>query len=161
MKTPKDFDYDLWTDGAGKCFARVKSTGETTEVSPEVMRLLRSEEKALRREYENACVTDEDGNRHARVLSLDSMLDADDDSFAPETWMTSPDDGMDAALTLWQEDDFLKTLTEKQQRTYRLVVTEKQSYTESAALCGTSWQRVQKDMELIRKKAKIFFGTRV
>lgn len=41
MKTPKEFDYDLWTTGGGECFVRVKATGDTTAVSVEVMRTLR------------------------------------------------------------------------------------------------------------------------
>jgi len=162
MRTPKNFDYDLWTDGAGRCFARVKSTGETTEVTPEVMRFLRSEEKALRREYEEAYVTDAEGERRAKVLSLDSLYGGDsDEGFSPETWMATEDSGLDDAMTGLHEAAFLETLTEKQRRTYALMVTERRSYTECAALCGTSYQRVQKDMALIRKKAKIFFGAGV
>ena len=52
MKTPKtpiEFDYDLWTTEDGKCMVRVKSTGEVTEVDRKVMRILRAEEKRLRR----------------------------------------------------------------------------------------------------------------
>jgi hypothetical protein len=52
MKTPKtpiEFDYDLWTTEDGKCMARVKCTGEETEVDRSTMRILRAEEKKLRR----------------------------------------------------------------------------------------------------------------
>ena len=48
-KTPLEFDYDLWTTEDGKCMVRIKETGETCEVSRDIMRLLRSEEKKLRR----------------------------------------------------------------------------------------------------------------
>ena len=43
MKTLKEFDYDLWAieeNGRKRYFARIKATGEETEVSLEVMRLL-------------------------------------------------------------------------------------------------------------------------
>ena len=51
-KTPVEFDYDLWTTEDGKCMVRVKATGETTEVDREVMKMLRNEEKKLRRSYD-------------------------------------------------------------------------------------------------------------
>jgi len=57
MKSLKEFDYDIWTkeeNGNKRCFARIKSTGEITEISIEVMRLLRNEEKKLRREIEES-----------------------------------------------------------------------------------------------------------
>ena len=37
MKTPKDFDYDIWKDDDGHYFIRVKRTGEVTRVSEEVV----------------------------------------------------------------------------------------------------------------------------
>ena len=40
MKTPKDFDYDIWKDDDGHYYIRVKRTGETTRVSEEVVREL-------------------------------------------------------------------------------------------------------------------------
>ena len=48
-KTPVEFDYDLWTTEDGKCMVRVKITGEVTEVDREVMKILRLEEKQMRR----------------------------------------------------------------------------------------------------------------
>ena len=54
MKTPKTpvaFDYDLWTTEDGKCMVRVKKTGEVSEVNRDVMRVLRAEEKRIRRSY--------------------------------------------------------------------------------------------------------------
>ena len=43
-ENPIEFDYDLWTTKDGKCMVRVKSTGETCEVSREAFRVLRAEE---------------------------------------------------------------------------------------------------------------------
>ena len=56
-KTPVEFDYDLWTTEDGKCMVRVKATGETTEVDREVMKMLRNEEKKLRRSYDPVSYT--------------------------------------------------------------------------------------------------------
>ena len=65
MKTPKTpiaFDYDLWTTENGKYMVRVKRTGEVSEVDRDVMRVLRAEEKRIRRSYgSDKTAEDEDG----------------------------------------------------------------------------------------------------
>ncbi len=66
MKTPKEFDYDLWTTEDGKYMVRVKSTGEVTEVERDVMRVLRAEEKKMRRSFVSADTEEnEEGRRDA------------------------------------------------------------------------------------------------
>ena len=69
MQTLKEFDYNLWTteeNGIKKYWVGVKATGEVVEVDLEVMRLLRNEEKKLRREIE-------DQSEMGTVLSLDDV----------------------------------------------------------------------------------------
>ena len=71
MKTLKEFDYDLWAieeNGRKRYFARIKATGEETEVSLEVMRLLLRQEKQMRREYAKQQTI-------GPVLSLDAIHD--------------------------------------------------------------------------------------
>ena len=71
MKTLKEFDYDLWAieeNGRKRYFARIKATGEEAEVSLEVMRLLLSQEKQMRREYAKQQTI-------GPVLSLDAIRD--------------------------------------------------------------------------------------
>ena len=71
MKTPKtpiEFDYDLWTTEDGKCMVRVKITGEVTEVDRKVMRILRAEEKRIRRSYE-MCIRDRNRKPENRCAS--------------------------------------------------------------------------------------------
>ena len=76
MKTPKtpiEFDYDLWTTEDGKCMVRVKITGEVTEVDRKVMRILRAEEKRLRRSKQGVPISGTEGKtaeERASVLSL-------------------------------------------------------------------------------------------
>ena len=75
-KTPIAFDYDLWTTEDGKCMVRVKRTGEVSEVDRKVMRILRAEEKRIRRSYGSDNTSeDEDGAEKISdtVLSLDAM----------------------------------------------------------------------------------------
>ena len=61
MKALKEFDYNLWTteeNGVKKYFVGVKATGEVTEVDAEVMKVLRNEEKKMRRHIEEeVCVS--------------------------------------------------------------------------------------------------------
>ena len=48
MKTPKEFDYDLWIDrNDGQCYVRVKNTGEVSAVNADTFRFLRREEKGF------------------------------------------------------------------------------------------------------------------
>ena len=52
MLNLKDFDYILWKDSEGRCFVKVKYTDEVTEVSEQVFKNLRNEEKRIYRELE-------------------------------------------------------------------------------------------------------------
>lgn len=84
MQAVKEFDYHLWTteeNGIKKYWVKVKETGEVTEVDVNVMRLLRREEKKLRRALE--------GQEAAGVvLSLDCVSDEE----VAEYWLTDPYD---------------------------------------------------------------------
>ncbi len=50
MKKLNDFEYDLWTTEDGRRMVRVRATREECQVDQETFRLLRAEEKRLRRE---------------------------------------------------------------------------------------------------------------
>lgn len=65
-KTPKDFEYDLWTSSDGKHFSRLKRTGEVCEVNLETFRFLRKLEKELRRELQGAEITITSGRDNAK-----------------------------------------------------------------------------------------------
>ena len=97
MKTPKTpvaFDYDLWTTEDGKCMVRVKKTGEVSEVNRDVMRVLRAEEKRIRRSYgSDSTSEDEDSAEKSSdsVLSLDAMPEDDVKSAA---WLADSRDCM-------------------------------------------------------------------
>ena len=79
-KTPKEFDYDLWTTEDGKYMVRIKATGETTEVDHEVMKALRSEEKKLRRSYDAGTSSESEEREEKQsspILSLDMVTEED------------------------------------------------------------------------------------
>lgn len=106
-KTPIEFDYDLWTTEDGKCMVRVKRTGEQCEVSRETFRILRAEEKKLRRSYAQSA-SDEDGDEvNAPVLSLDVIPEDDMKSAA---WLADPANFADEVLINILISDFRDSL---------------------------------------------------
>ena len=152
-KTPVEFDYDLWTTEDGKCMVRVKLTGEVTEVDKDVMKILRAEEKKLRRSYTEE--TSENGGDSQRiVLSIDELPDDTQSS----AWLADTSD-FEKELTLSMlERELVRSLTPKQQGVYFACILGGMSYTKYVALVGTSYQGVQQTVALIRRKAqKIFF----
>lgn len=143
MKTPKEFDYDLWTTESGECFVRVKATGETTAVSVEVMRTLRAEEKAMKRAREK------DG---ASLLSID---EAEDDSSTGE-WRADSLDYAEIAETRVLDEQIQKLLTEKQLGIYLNCMKGGISLREYARSLGMDIKSITEARDGIRKKIKIF-----
>ena len=118
MKTPIEFDYDLWTTEEGKCMVRVKLTGEVCEVSRETMRVLRNEEKKLRRSKTGVPIAGcKDEDKTATLLSLDfvSMQEAEEMSPA---WLEDPNDLEETVLTSVMEQEFRLLLSERQLEVY-------------------------------------------
>ncbi len=152
-KTPIEFDYDLWTTEDGKCMVRVKLTGEVTEVDRDVMRILRTEEKKMRRSYAEE-TSDNDEDNHRIVLSIDELPDDTQSS----TWLADPADFEKEVTMSMLERELVRSLTPKQQGVYFACILGGMSYAKYAALVGTSYQGIQQTVALIRKKAqKIFF----
>ena len=109
-KTPVEFDYDLWTTEDGKCMVRVKATGETTEVDREVMKMLRNEEKKLRRSYDpsgSSASGDEEETQPSTILSLDAVPE---DDVKSSGWLADKEDFTDGVLTKLVIQDFRATL---------------------------------------------------
>ena len=131
MKTPKtpiEFDYDIWTTEDGKCMVRVKRTGEVSEVDRKVMRILRAEEKRIRRSYgSDNSSEDEDGAEKISdtVLSLDAMPEDDVKSAA---WLADSRDCMEELITALKEKELLSILTEKIRRARVAISQQKPRY---------------------------------
>ena len=153
MKTLKEFDYDLWAieeNGRKRYFARIKATGEETEVSLEVMRLLLRQEKQMRREYAKQQTI-------GPVLSLDAIRD--DGSMDESAWLLDTRQRIDSeVLTAELADAFCKTLTDSQRSIFRECLIEEKSQTAYAAEHGISVPMVNKQIRAIRGKAKIYFS---
>ena len=143
MKTPKEFDYDLWTAGEGtqkKYFTRVKRTGEVCEVSHELMKFLRSEEKRQIRELEQS------GN----LLCLETVPDED----FGESWMTDPRDFTNDVTTKMTEDAFLQLLTPNQRDVYLYCIAGDMNVREYARAYGLHHKSVSETILAIREKYK-------
>ena len=99
MKTPIEFDYDLWTTEDGKCMVRVKQTGEVCEVSRETMKILRNEEKKLRRSMSGVPVIGCEEEK-TTLLSLDyvSYEGGEDMSPACIYWSSRSEEGQSVPL---------------------------------------------------------------
>jgi hypothetical protein len=153
MKTLKEFDYDLWAieeNGRKRYFARIKATGEETEVSLEVMRLLLRQEKQMRREYAKQQTI-------GPVLSLDAIRDGG--SMDEAAWLLDVRQRIDSeVLTAELTDTFCKTLTDSQRSIFTECLIEGKSQTAYAAEHGISVPMVNKQIRAIRGKAKIYFS---
>lgn len=150
MKTIYQFDYDLWAvDGKNgkKYFARIKSTGEESEISLEVMRILMNEEKKMRRKLNN-------GPDSVTVLSID-YIDREDER---NQYLNDSYDLEDEVITRDLEKRFVKTLTQKQKEMYFECKKSGKSLHEYAAEKHISYSSVQEMQEAIRKKFRKIYS---
>jgi len=155
MKTPKtpiEFDYDLWTTEDGKCMVRVKRTGEVSEVDREVMKMLRAEEKRIRRAM--PATKDNDDDETATLLSLDTRPE-DENREAP--WMEDPFDFTEEVAFKEIERKFYASLTEIQREIYDGVIFGKVRPSQFAKSKGVSASSVSQHISAIRKRAKKYF----
>ena len=158
MKTPIEFDYDLWTTEEGKCMVRIKLTGEVCEVSRETMRVLRNEEKKLRRSKTGVPIAGcKDEDETATLLSLDFVSVQDAEEMSP-AWLEDHNDMETSVMMQMLEEELRHSLTRVQLDIYLNCLLGGISYKDYADEKGVSYQSVQQAIILIRKKAqKIFF----
>ena len=153
MKTLREFDYDLWAteeNGRKRYFARVKATGEESEISIEVMRFLLSQEKKLRREYAKQKI-------YGRILSLDAICHGGEMDEA--AWMQDTQQDIESNV-LWADikKDFCTMLTDNQLSVFNECLIGGESQTAYAAMHGISAPMVNKQIRAIREKAKKYFA---
>lgn len=149
MYKSKEFDYDLWTTREGSTthyWARVKATGEVAEISIEIMRCLRAEEKRIYREIETS-------RKRGTMLSLEFLYDEEKDG-----WLTDYGVGASEMESILTEEAFRQLLTPAQLSVFNECLIEGKSLTAYAAIHSISVPMVNKHIHAIRKKAKKFFG---
>ena len=150
MKTLKEFEYDLWTskDAAGKHYwARVKATGESCELSLEVMKELRNIEKRMRREY---LKTNSQGGSD---LSYDTVPVDDETSI----WLIDPTSSEDSILFNLYFEDFRSLLTPVQLTVLNDCLLADISIHDYAKAKGLAFNTVYETVKAIRKKYKKYF----
>lgn len=148
MYKSKGFDYDLWTTqegGTKHYWARVKATGEVAEISIEVMRFLRAEEKRIYREIEAS-------RKRGSMLSLEFLYDEE-----KAGWLTDYDIGASEMENTLTEEAFRQLLTPAQLSVFHECLINGKSQVAYAAEHGVSKQSVFDTITLIRKKAKKYF----
>ena len=150
MKALKDFDYNLWTteeNGVKKYFVGIKATGEITEVDAEVMKLVRNEEKKMRRHIEEEIEL-------GTPLSLDSAAGDESNS----TWLTDSTNLQEEVTTQMLRAEFERSLTEFQLTIFKECMEGSMPYAEFAKQKGVHKTTVYEARESIRKKYKKIFG---
>lgn len=135
---------------------RVKSTGETTEVDREVMKILRNEEKRLRRSMTGVPIVGAEDGEEATLLSLDYVSVEGGEEMSP-AWLVDPHNFTSEIELRMTEADFLLVLTVREREVYDFCIREGGSQQEYAIMSGLSISRVSKIIAAIRKKAKKFF----
>lgn len=151
MKTLKEFDYDLWAaeeGGKKRYYARVKATGEETEISQELMRFLFREEKRMRRSMEKE-------RCFGRLLSLDCIQETEN---GLEEYGNCEMTSEAIAIANIMEQEFMKLLTELQKEIYLRCMRADSSITAFAESRGLDSSTVYEARDAIRKKFKKFFG---
>ena len=156
-KTPIEFDYDLWTTEDGKCMVRIKRTGEQCEVSRGTFRILRNDEKKLRRSMTGAPVFGCDKEERTTVLSLDYVSYDGDEDMSP-AWLEDPYDLEETVLTFIMEQEFRLLLSERQLEVYIYCLLGGMSMTVYSRARGIDVSTVFEAKREVQKKAKIFFG---
>lgn len=161
MKKLNDFEYDLWTTEDGRCMVRVRLTREECEVDRETFRLLRVEEKRLRRGLSLPADVEALSPQAAMTQNIKHPLPLDDDDFDEDSerasWYWDPHDVERESIYRMAEKTLLDALTPVQVKIYYLIFANSLSYRECARICGVSYQAVQKSVRQIREKAKKFF----
>lgn len=160
MKTPKDFDYDLWITEDGQYMVRIKATREECAVSQEVFRKLRSEEKKLRREMDGVPTrnVDEDGRTiKAAMLSTDFVNVQGSEDMDP-SWLIDPHDFEQDLILQESLRELRKQLTKRQLEVFEKCLVGEMSLRDFADSKGIHFTSVDETVRAIRRKAKIFWG---
>ena len=162
MLNLKDFDYILWKDSEGRCFVKVKFTDEVTEVSEQVFKNLRNEDKRSYRELElrDKLYSEEEEERTKASVMFPSsyfseieLEENESESFVLEDMCNFEDEVICKDL----EEKFLMLLTKTQKEVFIDVLLGGETQRDFAERKGINKRAVNNRIEKIRKKAKNFF----
>ncbi len=152
-KTPIEFDYDLWTTEDGKFMVRVKLTGEVTEVNHDVMRILRAEEKRLRRSLASA-VGEDETNTMPTVMSYDALPD---DDVRESVWLADPASIESDVLTDIFIEEFCRELVHTQAAFFKECLINGKSFKDFSEEYGVERTTLWRWQKQIREKIQKYF----
>ena len=178
----KGFDYTLSRSEDGRCWARVRATGEMVEISEEVMRELRREEK---KEYRFQMTLEQRKEESKKTANADpnqmEKAESDIDSETPETgediearyfvqhplplegtqsdekcnsWEESPTNIEGEVIGLTLTEQLIAVLTPKQKDCFVCCVIWGESKSDYAKRTGISARRVTTIFRQIQQKLK-------
>ncbi|MFI3238873.1 MAG: hypothetical protein R3Y47_12750 [Lachnospiraceae bacterium] len=159
MKTPKEFDYDLWKNEVGRSFIRIKRTGEVCEVNDETFRVLRNEAMAIYRKNKGVPVYGVENGKSVIVrytTNLSLYIDENNEDIGVD-WIMDKKDLESETLTKLLIEDFSKILTDKQLEIFENCLLNKTSAREFAKVKGVHKSTVDEAIKSIRKKFEKFF----
>lgn len=154
MKSPKEFDYDLWIAEDGQYMVRVKATREECAVSQAVFRKLRAEEKKLRRETAGAPTRNvgTDGRMiRATMLSTD-FVNVQNGEGLESSWLADPFDLEQDLLLRESIRELREQLTERQLEVFERCMLGGMSLREFARNEGVDFRAIWRAQDAIRKK---------
>jgi len=156
-KTPNEFDYDLWTTEDGKCMVRVKRTGEQCEVSRETFRILRAEEKKLRRSMTGVPVYGcDDEDSRTTLLSLDYVSYDGGEDMSP-SWLEDSFNLEEEVLTQIFVEEFKKELSPIQLSFFKDCILGDECVGVFASKHGIARMTVWRIQKEIRERIKKYF----
>ena len=136
---------------------RVKRTGEVSEVDREVMKILRAEEKRMRRAMTGIPVSGcDDPDETTTLLSLDFVSVPEAEEMSP-AWLEDPCDLEDMVITKIMEQEFRALLSERQLDVYIHCLRGGMRMNAYAKLRGSDVSTVYEARNDVREKAKNFF----
>jgi len=149
MRTPKEFDYDLWTTKENRCMVRVKATGEECEVSREIFRLLRAEEERLKKEHKGRNQENFLEGKNCTTLSLDIVPE---DESTDSAWLIDSRDFTEEIVTSQVILLFQQRLTKRQLDVFEKCLLGGMNLQEYARTQRLNYRAVWEVREAIRKK---------
>ncbi|MBE6784623.1 MAG: hypothetical protein E7538_00115 [Ruminococcaceae bacterium] len=162
MLNLKDFDYILWKDSEGRCFVKVKFTDEVTEVSEQVFKDLRNEEKRIYRELElkdKLYSENEEERAKASVMFPSSYFcEIETDENEGESFVLMDICKFeDEVIAKDLEERFANLLTDNQKEIFFCVMLGGEKIIDYAERKGIKQPSVIGTIKKIRKKIKKFY----
>ena len=148
MKKPdkvKEFDYRLWITEDRKYMVKIKATGEECEVDTETFKLLRNEEKKLRRQANLK-------KSRPSELSLDLIVSDDESPYSK--WLADSSVLEDKIEEQSVENELINTLSKRQYDVYLHCIKQSMSQREYADKNGLNRRYVSSVVTDIKNKIK-------